>query len=45
MEKSEIYCLDTLGGQHLGQKEVCMLYVSSINQCQKFGGAYKKHFS
>ena len=45
MEKSEIYCLDTLEKVlNLDQKEVCMLCGSSVNGGLKVQGAYENTF-
>ena len=45
MEKSIIYCLDTLGGIKFGSEMNSVHYdVSSINWHQKFGRAYEKTF-
>ena len=45
MEKSIIYCLDTLDGTTFGPKMKPVYFnVSSINWYQKFGRAYKNTF-
>ena len=43
MEKSEIYCLETLGGLNVGQKEICTLCGSSVKGAESLG-AYKNTF-